>query len=693
MRQDDGNMFQAAMVYHEAGLCVLPAVRKGDVKKPTVEWVPFQSRCSSRQELEVWFSGKRSPKSVCVVAGAVSGQLEMIDFDLGGASFKPWCEIVRAEAAGLLERLVVESTPSGGRHVIYRCSDGIGSNTKLATRRVRTEGPDEVVYHGRGYKPRYDPAAAAYFIYVTLIETRGEGGLFLCAPSPGYGVVQGSFAELPNISSDERDTLLAAARAFNEALPKPKRDPVPTGRHAAGSRPGDDFNARGDPRPTLEADGWSLVRQGDNEHWCRPGKASGTSATLKNGVFYVFTSNAPPFEPGEAYSPFAVYALLRHGGDFSAAARDLAGQGYGMNHIMMHPSFVQGPQINTGPVTPDFVSVGDLVQRFTHARPPVIHGLLREGETMNIIAAPKTGKSWLTLDLGVSVSTGGLWLGRFQCERGDVLILDNELHSETSAERFPKVVEARGLTLDDIKERVFVETLRGRLLTTTYLREHLQAIEPGRFKVIVLDAFYRFMPPGFSENDNGQMAAVYNELDCIANRLRCSFVLVHHSSKGDQSAKAVTDVGAGAGAQSRATDAHLVLRQHQQDGAIVLDATVRSWPPVTPCCLRWTYPVWNPAPDLNPADLRKQRSTNKSNAATGQDWDPQQFTEEFVSDQPQTRNMIVDAAFKAGLSKRQAKELLSLAVEQHLVIKHESGRNRPQTFVRNADFCAAKDVA
>ena len=35
--------------------------------------------------------------------------------------------------------------------------------------------------------------------------------------------------------------------------------------------------------------------------------------------------------------------------------------------------------------------------------PPLIHGLLREGETMNVIAAPKTGKSWLVLNLALAM--------------------------------------------------------------------------------------------------------------------------------------------------------------------------------------------------------------------------------------------------------------------------------------------------
>lgn len=692
MRQDDGNMLSAALAYHGSGLCVLPAVRAGDIKKPTVEWIPFQSRCSSVEELEGWFGGDRPPQSMCVVAGVVSGHLEMIDFDLSGAAFEPWRGLVEAECAGLLDRLVVESTPSGGWHVVYRCETGVGSNTKLASRKVPADGPDEVEYCGKRYKPRYDPSTASYFFLATLIETRGEGGLFLCDPSPGYQIVQGDFSAIPPITADERDTLLAAARSLDEIPPKPIAGSPSTASRHSGTRPGDDYSARADIRPLLEEDGWRLVRPGENEHWCRPGKASGTSATLKQGVFYVFSSNAAPFEPGEAYSPFAVYTLLRHAGDYSAAARALAQQGYGMNQLNSPPTF-QVQQFDPGPVKPDFVSVGDLVRRFTAARPPVIHGLLREGETMNIIAAPKTGKSWLAVDLAVSIATGGLWLNRFQCERGKVLVLDNELHSETCAERFPKVADARGIALGDIADSVFVENLRGRLLTTSYLCEHLNGLEPGQFKVIVLDAFYRFMPPGFSENDNGQMASVYNELDRIADRLRCCFVLVHHSSKGDQSTKAVTDIGAGAGAQSRATDTHLVLRQHQEDNAVVLDATVRSWPPVVSTGLRWSHPVWNLAPELDPRALRRPRRAEPQGSGAADPWDAQRFTDEFVTDVRRSRASIVEDAAKAGLSKRRAGELLDCAKEQNLVTMTQSGRNRPQMFVRRSASFAPGEVA
>ena len=66
-------------------------------------------------------------------------------------------------------------------------------------------------------------------------------------------------------------------------------------------------------------------------HLSRPGKEGGISASFfpDTGVFYNFSSNGLPFEADKAYSAFGVYATLEHGGDFAAAAKALAAEGYG----------------------------------------------------------------------------------------------------------------------------------------------------------------------------------------------------------------------------------------------------------------------------------------------------------------------------------------------------------------------------
>jgi hypothetical protein len=315
------------------------------------------------------------------------------------------------------------------------------------------------------------------------------------------------------------------------------------------------------------------------------------------------------------------------------------------------------------------------VAAYPQLRPPVIHGLLREGETMNVIASPKTGKSWLTLDLAIAVATARPWLGRYQTEPGPVLIIDNELHRETSAHRIPKVAHARGVAMREIDERIFVDNLRGRLQDIFTLAPYFEALEPGRFKVILLDAFYRFMPAGGDENDNGTMANIYNRIDAFADRLGCCFVLIHHSTKGSQSSKSVTDVGAGAGAQSRATDTHLVLRPHEEEGVVVLDAAVRSWPPIDPPCLRWQFPVWNVEDGLDPASLKsekpgkkKEPARAKAEAPEPEPWTVERFVEAFISGDPVSLAELRErAAPEPGLSWRRVSDLLSIAEGQSLI--------------------------
>jgi hypothetical protein len=296
-----------------------------------------------------------------------------------------------------------------------------------------------------------------------------------------------------------------------------------------------------------------------------------------------------------------------------------------------------------------------------------------------------THNSWLVTDLALAIATGRPWLDTFATEPGDVLIIDNELHGETSANRIPKVATARQIALGSVGQRIFVQNLRGRLLDIFTLGAYFRDLQPGRFRVIILDAFYRFMPVDTDENDNGTMANVYNRLDSYADHLGCCFALIHHTSKGNQSAKGVTDVGAGAGSQSRATDTHLVLRPHEQDDVVVLEAAVRSWPPVMPRCLRWAFPVWMADDNLDPSLLRseKPKKHERSKAADEKpenEWSTERFVRECVMDTPRTKVAILECAKQIGLSKRRADLYLQDSLFKGLVHRWQEGRYEPVVY-------------
>lgn len=323
--------------YLNAGLCVLPA--KTDEKRPLVpSWTEFQKKLPTDEQILNWFfDGAQT--GACIIAGAVSGNLEMIDFDGGAELFDAWAKIVEEEEPGLLAALVIETSQSGGKHVIYRAADAISGNQKLAQRSIVTPSAEPITHHGKKYTPRKN--GDGFEAVITLIETRGEGGLFLCAPTPGYIIEFGDLSSPPTITAEHHTLLLRAALALNEikshVISAPKPPPflhtplTPTTATTApcDDRPGDDYSRRGDVGAILVKHGWRLTGGGENQRWLRPGKQKGWSATLKDRVFYVFSSNAAPFEPHKGYGPFGVYALLEHGGDYAKAARALRADGYG----------------------------------------------------------------------------------------------------------------------------------------------------------------------------------------------------------------------------------------------------------------------------------------------------------------------------------------------------------------------------
>lgn len=292
-----GKLLDAARSYAAAGICALPA-KRAEKRPGVLSWREYQTRLPTAEELTRLFA-VRSIDGVCVLAGAISGNLEVIDFDQKAVAYDRWADMVGAE---LVSRLVVQRTQNGGKHVLYRCEGVIPGNAKLAEDKV--DGKTQ-----------------------TLIETRGEGGLVICAPTDGYEVEQGSLLDPPVLTAQERTELMAAAVALGTHRPNVV-DGCKLRAFGSDLRPGDDFNARGDLRPVLQKHGWRCTRGGANEHWARPGKAEGTSATFNGESFFVFSSSTQ-FEANACYTKFYVYAMLEYGGDLAAAAIGLRDEGYG----------------------------------------------------------------------------------------------------------------------------------------------------------------------------------------------------------------------------------------------------------------------------------------------------------------------------------------------------------------------------
>jgi P4 family phage/plasmid primase-like protien len=332
-------LLSTALAYQAAGRSVLP-IAPGE-KRPSIlnthgevigiTWDAYQTTTADEAQIRAWFPPDRlmgigiacGPVSGTVLDGVTYG-LEILDVD-DEQTLEAFIEAANFQGLSeLLQRLLHQRTPGGAGHFGSLCQ-AWASNTVLARRPGREDAGE--------------PKA------LTLIETRGAGGQAVVAPTPpgihpehperGYELVRGSWEALPLITPEERQALWDLARSLNEYV-EPAQ--VHTARGAgrpsiSGNRPGDWLNRTADGawwRDLLERHGWTLVQERRGiQYWQRPGKAGKDwSATLGacGDYFYVFSSNAAPFQPEKAYLPFVASTLLEHAGDFQAAARALIPQ-------------------------------------------------------------------------------------------------------------------------------------------------------------------------------------------------------------------------------------------------------------------------------------------------------------------------------------------------------------------------------
>lgn len=450
------NVFQSVSSLREYGVFALPANKTRKCPDYLGSW---QNLVKPLTDAELHRICNHSDSTaICIPTGPANNNIELLDFDDSGSRFEQWREQMLRYCPGLFDRLVVERSPSGGYHCWYRLPEWPQTQTPQGQKKfgnktlakgvydVDKEG--EYEYNGKKYTAYQTPTG--WQISFVLIETRGHNALGVCAPTDGYEVIQGSLHQIPTIEMKDRDAMFAIAESFNEKLKPVKYGTSITQSDATTDKPGDWFSQTQDPRPYLESAGWRHVGfSGHNEHWKRPGSTNPFGATYHTQLrkFYSFSTNCAPFEAETPYSPFAVYATLKHNGDFKAAARQI---------VRDHPAQFRKPDAvktappavnpETGEITspdekPSFIKFSDMFSGLysTYAPQPrvrcgieAIDRLLDSGEkpggwvygSFNVLVATTgRGKSTLAANIARSAAKSGVKTGLISLEDSPELTL------------------------------------------------------------------------------------------------------------------------------------------------------------------------------------------------------------------------------------------------------------------------------
>ncbi len=364
-------------------------------------------------------------------------------------------------------------------------------------------------------------AAAAYFsVYHGLTVD----------PAPKHPVSLCYLSWDPDLFMAEGEVAVFQPMAAEHPKVTKVEDPDPQ----APLRPGDDFNRRGDVVAVLNRHGWTLERDGKNQHWRRPGKSAGLSATFNGSVFYVFSSNAEPFQANTGYARFAVYALLEHHGDFAAAATALRAQGFGEAKAQVSATNQTGTPAETP--SPAVASEPELVVH-THADrmrerlappPMLIDGLLPVGGLGAIVAMPGAGKTLIAIEMTRCVASGEPFLGR-QVTPGAVIYAcpDSPVSTERRLLAIPESVGTHIHTVCDLIPLPHgMAALRRAVLK-------INATTPVRLLILdTWDSARQHASDGWAGQD-ALIEHLMRELRTLARELSLAVVVVHHATRQD----------------------------------------------------------------------------------------------------------------------------------------------------------------
>ena len=201
----------------------------------------------------------------------------------------------------------------------------------------------------------------------------------------------------------------------------------------------------------------------------------------------------------------------------------------------------------------------DQIPREENAPRWLVEQLWGDSSVGVIGGAPKCSKTWLGLDVALSVATGTACLGRYAVPRpGPVLIYLAEDALAVVRERVEGMARHRGMELAGVEIHVITAPSL-RLDRQPHRQRLLETAHRLRPRLLLLDPLVRLH--GVDENDAQQVAELLAYFRLLQRRLDLSVILVHHTRKN-----ATGGVAAGQGLRGSSDlhafgDSNLYLRR------------------------------------------------------------------------------------------------------------------------------------
>lgn len=170
----------------------------------------------------------------------------------------------------------------------------------------------------------------------------------------------------------------------------------------------------------------------------------------------------------------------------------------------------------------EFISFKDLRNTEFPPNKWIVNGLIPDNGITIISGQPKSGKSFLTLDLGISLATGKNFLGEFGVQKTGILLISKEDPQRLINERIKQLTDEEDLAIEFCTEnQLFLDT-------NEYIDEILKRTKEKGIKVIIIDSFRRIFKG--DENSSQVVSEVHNRFKTLINE-GLTIIFVHHHGK------------------------------------------------------------------------------------------------------------------------------------------------------------------
>lgn len=192
-------------------------------------------------------------------------------------------------------------------------------------------------------------------------------------------------------------------------------------------------------------------------------------------------------------------------------------------------------------------------------------------------ATPKSYKTWLALDIAVSVASGTAVMGHFPVVApGKVLVYAAEDSIDSVRHRISDLASARALTLANL-DLALLAVPSLRLDTPVDLARLRATVALHRPRLLVLDPLVRLHK--LDENSAGEISALLGELRTMQREYQVSILLVHHLRKNGAAASQPGQALRGSGDLHAWGDVNLYLQRKSASVSLSIEHRSAASPP------------------------------------------------------------------------------------------------------------------